>query len=173
MPKKESLLFYRRYIDNLFFIWEGNESSLQEFMSELNSNDNNIKLDYESNREQIHFLDVNILRQGDTLTTTVYFKPIDRNSYLPLSSGHRPLWLRNIPKGQMIQVRRNCTTDNDFQIQSKIIKDRFLQKGYREHDLNVIVHEVGGIPREACLRDKDCSSNSRQEWGFISNFHVQ
>lgn len=30
--KKEGLLFYRRFIDNLFFIWEGDECSLHKFM---------------------------------------------------------------------------------------------------------------------------------------------
>lgn len=45
--RKEGLLFYRRFIDDLFFIWEGDECSLHEFMRELNSNKNNIKLEYE------------------------------------------------------------------------------------------------------------------------------
>lgn len=52
-------------------------------------------------------------------------------------------------------VRRICTTDNDFVTQSKFIKDRFLQKGYKEQYLDKIIHEVGGIPLESCFKDKE------------------
>lgn len=49
--RNEHLLFYRRYIDDLFFIWEGDERSLHNFLRILNLNKNNIKLEYEFSRE--------------------------------------------------------------------------------------------------------------------------
>lgn len=170
--RKEGLLFYRRFIDDLFFIWKGDKCSLHEFMRELNSNKNNIKLEYEYSREHIHFLDVDVIRQGPTLITTIYFKLTDRNSYLLLISGHHPHWLKNIPKGQFMRVRRNCTTDDDFITHSKVISDRFLQKGYKEQHLDNIVREVAETPRDVCLNDRERQPNPRQEWGFISDFHI-
>lgn len=135
---RDSLLFYKRFIDDLFFVWEGTESSLHAFMCELNSNKNNIKLDYTYSKERIHFLDVNVRRTGNSLSTTVYFKPTDRNSYLPINSGHHPLWLMNIPKGQIMRIRRNCTLDSDFRAQATVIKENFVQKGYKEQQLDKI-----------------------------------
>lgn len=79
---------FSNFIDDLFLIWEGTESSLQE---ELNTNDNNIKLECQWSKYQIHYLDVSVFRQGDHLGTKVYFKPTDCNSYLPLQSGPYPL----------------------------------------------------------------------------------
>lgn len=72
----------------------------------------------------IHFLDVDVMRQGSTLITTVYFKPTDRNSFLLVRSGHHPHWLKNIPNGQMMSVGRNCTTDSDFKTQRQIYSER-------------------------------------------------
>lgn len=34
--KRDGLLFYKRYIDDLLFVWEGSENFLHKFMSELN-----------------------------------------------------------------------------------------------------------------------------------------
>lgn len=36
--KKEELRLYKRYIDDLFFIWAGSKLSLQGFLDELNAN---------------------------------------------------------------------------------------------------------------------------------------
>lgn len=81
--KREELLLYRRYIDDLFFIWAGSTLSLQCFLKELNANTNNIRLTSEYSKYDIHFLDVNVYRRGEKLETKVYFKPTDCNSYLP------------------------------------------------------------------------------------------
>lgn len=78
-------------IDDLFLIWEGAENSLHEFLTELNTNENNIKLECQWSKEQIQYLDVSVFRQGDYLGAKVYFRPKDRNSYLPLQSRHHPL----------------------------------------------------------------------------------
>lgn len=51
-------------------------------MRELNATKNNIKLEYEFNKEHIHFLDVNFTRQGDIITTKVFFQ-VDRQKQLP------------------------------------------------------------------------------------------
>lgn len=68
-------------------------------MLELNTNNNNNKrLEYEWNKEQIHYLDVSVFRQEDELNK-VYFKPMDRNSYHLLHSGQHPHWLKKHPQG--------------------------------------------------------------------------
>lgn len=65
-----------------------------------------------------------------------------------------------------MRVRRNCTTDDDFITHSKVIRDRFIQKGYKEQHLDNIVREVAEIPRDVCLNVRERQQNPRQEWGF-------
>ena len=96
--QRTELIMYRRYIDDLFFIWSGPESSLEMFSAELNSNRNNIRLEFNWSRCSIHYLDVEVMLNNNRLDTKVYFKPTDRNGYLPIQSGHHSRWLKNIPK---------------------------------------------------------------------------
>lgn len=159
--KYEVLLFYKRFIDNLFLIWEGTLLY------------NNIRLDFSWSRDQIYYLDVDVFRKGDSLGTNVYFKPTDHYNYLPLHSGHHPLWLKNIPKGQITRVRRNCTKDEDFLAHSNILKERFIQKDYDGNILENLIQEIKEVPQQSILIDKERDINTNQEFAFISNFHSQ
>ncbi|XP_077342840.1 uncharacterized protein LOC143987733 [Lithobates pipiens] len=145
--KRQELLIYRRYIDDLIFIWAGTRSSLTDFLAELNNNTSHINLTSEISAENINFLDVNIHRHGERLETKAYFKPTDANSYLPMQSGHHPAWLKNIPKGQVTRIRRNCSNDNDFYSQANIIKEKFLEKGYCDKQLDKVIEGVASTSR--------------------------
>lgn len=121
----------------------------------------------------VNFLDITITKSETRLNTKVYLKPTDRNSYLCIRSGHYPAWIRNIPKGQILRVRHNCT-ELDYFAQAGTLKDKFIQKGYREDVLDITIIEIAKIPRKQCLRNKDAKPlNDQHQWGFISNFHYQ
>lgn len=92
-----------------------------EFLGVLNNNPNNIRLDYQISDTTVNFLDVTIEKNLNGLSNKVYFKPTDRNSYLSIRSGHHPAWIKNIPKGQMLRVRRNCTELVDYHAQLNIL----------------------------------------------------
>lgn len=62
--KRRELLFFKHFIDDLFFIWSGMATSLIEFSQELNTNTNNIKLEFCWSDEQINYLDVNIMNMA-------------------------------------------------------------------------------------------------------------
>lgn len=136
--------FFRRYIDDLFFIWVGTEESLKNFMNFLNYNPNNIKLDYHYSKEQVNYLDVTVLIDSGNIITKVYFKASDQNSYLSVHSGHHPTWLQIIPKGQFTRVCRNCTFDSDFHAQSEVLKNRFIEKGYQAEILDSTIRIRSG-----------------------------
>ncbi|PIO25998.1 hypothetical protein AB205_0190500, partial [Aquarana catesbeiana] len=147
-PKPAQLRFYHRFIDDLLLIWEGSRESAIDFISFLNNNSNNIRLDHVISDTSVNFLDVTLTKINNTISTKVYFKMTDRNSYLSIRSGHHPNWIKNIPKGQMLRVRRNCSDLDTYAIQANILKERFLQKGYKGDALNNIIQEVANIPRE-------------------------
>ena len=172
--QKQQLIFYRRFIDDIFLMWEGSEVDLRQFLTDLNANTNNIKLDYVISTSSVNFLDVRIEQQRGKLTTKVYFKTTDRNSYLSIRSGHHPAWIKNIPKGQFLRVRRNCTEYSDYVEQANTLKRRFVQKGYDESNLNDIIQEVAEVPREQCLKKREAAeSNNQHQWGFLTGFHAQ
>lgn len=126
------LTFYKRYIDDVLLVWNGTKDSLEEFLTQLNINDKNIKLIYNISDKQVSFLDLETTLSHQTFTTKTHFKNIDTNSYLFLNSCHFKSWLYNIPKGQTARIKINCTTDTDFLAQADFIGSRFRANGYSE-----------------------------------------
>lgn len=89
---------YKRYIDDLVMIWEGDMPSLESFMDKLNNNTKNFKLSWTIDKQQITFLDLEIFEKDNCFHTT-------------LNSGHHQMWLCNIPRGQFIRLRRNYSSE--------------------------------------------------------------
>ena len=77
---EEKPMIWWRYIDDIFFIWEHGEESLEKFLNKLNSFHPTIKFTAEYSKETINFLDVNIrLVEGELMTD--FFLPIARKQY--------------------------------------------------------------------------------------------
>lgn len=145
-----------------------------EFLGFLNDNPNNIKLDYQISDNAVNFLDVTVEKKVNGQNTKIYFKPTDRNSYLTINSGHHPTWICNIPKGQILRVRRNCTELEDYHTQVKILRDKFIQKGYQEKMLSKTIQEIANTPRDHCFGKKQPVAMSDQhQMRFITGFHFQ
>ena len=83
---------WRRYVDDTFVIWPHNSSSLQDFLSHINSLHDRIEFTMEMEvNNSIAFLDVLISKNNNRLTTTVYRKPTHTDRYLNYRSNHHPL----------------------------------------------------------------------------------
>lgn len=174
LNSRPQLLFYRRFFDDILFIWEGPENDALQFLEGLNENTNNIRLEHVISNQLVNFLDVTIQKEEGALKTKVFFKPTARNSYLSIMSGHHPAWIRNIPKGQFLRVRQNCTEDSDYFTQAEMLKCKFVQKGYEETEMNEMIKEVAGIPRDQCFKKKEEQlTNNQHQWGFLTGFHAQ
>ena len=53
-----NLTLYKRFIDDVFVIWEGPRDTLLEFLSAINTKDERIKITYEISDSKISFLDL-------------------------------------------------------------------------------------------------------------------
>ena len=63
-PSEKKPVVWWRYIDDIFFIWEHGEESLEKFLNKLNSFHPTIKFTAEYSKETINFSDVNIRLVG-------------------------------------------------------------------------------------------------------------
>ena len=92
--------FYRRYIDDLFFIWCGTEEELQSFVNLANSlcNSINVTVEYDMEQKSVNYLDMRIFIDNEGLIRTdLYKKENTKNSYLLPSSSHPSHVTKNIP----------------------------------------------------------------------------
>ena len=67
-------LVWFRYIDNVFLIWTHGPDKLVSFMTKFNNYHPNVKFTYESNKENITFLDLNISFSWNKLITDLHTK---------------------------------------------------------------------------------------------------
>ena len=72
-------LVWFRYIDDVFFIWTHSPDKLVSFMTEFDNYNPNIKFTYESNKENITFLDLDVSLSGNKLTTDLHTKSTDKH----------------------------------------------------------------------------------------------
>ena len=87
-PFSPSLKCWFRYIDDIFFIFNGTIDMLNGFKSYINSRLPSIKFTLEASLEKISFLDVCVKKTSNGIQTSVYRKETDRNNYLHHSSYH-------------------------------------------------------------------------------------
>ncbi|CAJ0935698.1 unnamed protein product [Ranitomeya imitator] len=89
---------WRRYIDDIFSIWDGPIDSLISFDKHLNNVWPEFKFTLHYNMDRISFLDTLVCKKdGGELSIDLFLKPTDRNSLLHYNSCHPPSIKNAIP----------------------------------------------------------------------------
>ncbi|XP_069508614.1 uncharacterized protein [Ambystoma mexicanum] len=129
-PFRSALKMYKRYIDDIFIIWDSSKGDHKAFFNWINNLNSNLKFTIETSNKEIPFLDLLIKVDKKALVVDLYRKNTDRNTILHHKSFHTQSLKSNIPYGQFLRARRNCTKIEDFLKQSSIIEDRLSERGY-------------------------------------------
>ena len=66
-----------RYMDDIFMLWKGPKNHLEDFLSYLNEVHPSIKFEWKISKEQVSYLDCNVIRYNNRLKTDVHQKPMD------------------------------------------------------------------------------------------------
>ena len=111
-------------------------------MKYLNSFSDHIKFTFESDKENIHFSDVNINLSNGHLMTNMYVKPTDCHQYLDYSSSHPNHIKRFIVYSQSIRARRLCSFESDFLKHCSKMKSWILKRGYPENMIDEEMKKV-------------------------------
>ena len=119
-----------RYIDNIFFIWEHREESLEIFLNKLNSFHPTIKFTAKYSKETINFLDVNIRLVGGELMTDLFVKPTDTHQFLDPSSSHPYHFKKGIPYSQVLRLNRICSDNESFDKRCNDLEGWLMERGY-------------------------------------------
>ena len=60
-------LIYLKFIDDIFFIWTGNEKDLMKFLNERNTKHDSIKFEYQISKTSIKFIDTEVYKKNNKL----------------------------------------------------------------------------------------------------------
>jgi len=77
-------LLFKRYIDDIFFVWPGTEEELKDFIAHMNSAHSHIKFTstYDIQTKAIPFLDLWVTLKEGKFTTDLFKKSTAKCQYL-------------------------------------------------------------------------------------------
>ena len=139
------LIFYKRYIDDIFFIWSGTLSELDSFLLKLNNLAPTIKLSWDISKERAVFLDMVIFKDQDVpakLVTKPFQKPLNRYLYIPFNSYHPSHSKRSFIKAELIRYVRLSSKLSDFLAIKNKFFNRLRNRGYPKWFLSDVFSEV-------------------------------
>ncbi|XP_023216112.1 uncharacterized protein LOC111618773 [Centruroides sculpturatus] len=83
---KEDVMYFSRYVDDIFILWRNN-SRIKDFLDKINDNNDGLTLRLEQKSSlDLHFLDIGIKFKKGHLSTSVFIKPSHSPLYIPSHS---------------------------------------------------------------------------------------
>lgn len=148
--------FYRRYIDDVFFIWSGSEQDLIQLQNDMKNFLPRINLSFSTSPSVIPFLDliIHLDPSNHSIFFTTFQKPINRYGYLPPFSHHPTHVLKGYIKGELVRYLRSSTKQADFDHMKMLLWSRLIKRGCRAHFLSNIFFSIVFSSRQERLNNR-------------------
>ena len=144
---------WKRFIDDIFFIWTDSEENLNKFLKDLNEFHPNLRFTYEKSKEKINFLDLVIKLADGKIVTDLYCKSTDTHQYLHYDSCHAEHIKRSIVFSQTLRLKRICSQKSDLNSHVKELKSWFSKRGYPDR---IVTEQVNRALRsEENVKERD------------------
>ena len=138
LPHQPNLIFYRRFIDDVFGIWRdtGDRKKWEFFKSKLNNPFFELKWEISDLSKSCTYMDLNIEITGNSISTSLYEKPNNLHLFIPAKSCHPPGLLKGMIFGMIYRIRRLCSEKED---QDKFIKEYYVSLIRRGYDRTTLL----------------------------------
>uniref|UniRef100_A0A803TWT5 Reverse transcriptase domain-containing protein n=1 Tax=Anolis carolinensis TaxID=28377 RepID=A0A803TWT5_ANOCA len=157
------IIYYGRFIDDIFLVCN-TEDTARQLSTWLNTIHNNIKFTSTHSHTSVNFLDITVYKKDNKLLVKNYRKPTDKNSIMHYSSFHHHKLKTNLPFAQLMRLKRNTSTPEDFVAEVSLFRDQFNERGYPTGILNTAIRKVESIDRRNLLKDQVKKHNDRIIW---------
>ncbi|CAJ0940724.1 unnamed protein product [Ranitomeya imitator] len=128
---QQNALTWHRYIDDIFCIWKGDQTSVQEFFNTLNEARPGLSFTLVQHHEEIAFLDTKVLKDvAGNLSMDLYTKPTDCNSLLLYDSCHPRPTRDSLPRSQFKRVTRIVSNSAIRNTRVQEMADKFKARNY-------------------------------------------
>ena len=145
-PFLDKIGHWRRYIDDILITWTGDATQATAFFEWVNTLDLYLRLTHHISDQELPFFDLLISIDDGKLRTKTFSKVTDRNSLLRFESHHPKSLRNNLPYGQFLRIRRNCSEVEDYHQQAVSLSQKLSRKGYPSRILhNAQKRGMGGI----------------------------
>jgi len=154
-------LYWKRFIDDIFFIWTPDTQDLDSFKDHLNSFHTTIKFTFDSSTHSVPFLDTLVTIQDKKLCTQLYSKPTDAHLYLRTDSCHPQHTFNSIPYSQALRIKRICSNPDDTNIHLQSLSTHLQKRMYSRDTINEGIQRAKQIDRNQLLTYNTKTKNTR------------
>ncbi len=140
-PSNYKPVFYTRYLDDIFVIMDGPIENLNKFQDHLNRFDKsgNLKFTMEiESQATISFLDVQLHRSSESITTSVYRKPTHCPRFLNPNSTTPKSFLRAVLLCMKYRAQKYSSTEEKYKEEIDWLRKAFINNGYETK----MVHQI-------------------------------
>ena len=131
---RRKIIFWKRFIDDVFVIFNGTYEEISEFHKYTNNFHDTIKFDepsYNPNKNSCYFLDLEITIIKNKIQTDLYKKPTYRPTTLIPSSAHPKHTPPNIIYSMLFRLMQICSTEEQFiQRYKELCIETLVPRGY-------------------------------------------
>jgi len=150
-------LLYKRYLDDIFMIWDQSLSSLTHFISAYNHFHPSIHFKHVIDPVSLDFLDLTIFKHtplapSTLLHTKVHFKVTNTLQLLHKSSFHPKHTFAGIIRGQLLRYYRLCSNPQDFHSATSTLFKALRKQRYSVRFLATVKYKLlKDIAQGVCL----------------------
>ncbi|CAJ0959327.1 unnamed protein product [Ranitomeya imitator] len=161
---------WRRYIDDIFLIWDGDLSEIESFHLYLNNVHPELGFTMDCSQTRMQFLDTCVYKIDGSLHTDLFIKHTDRNNLLHFSSEHPCRMVESLPWSQLLRVRRVVSSDTLIDERLNEMCQKFLARGYPKADLD-------GFKMKALSKEHDelltprVAAESNKRYTFVTAYN--
>lgn len=131
----EQVICYRRFLDDGFFIWHGSRTDLDMFIGHMNTLIKGIEFDWTISNVSVDFLDLKIMKKGNTIAFCTHQKVLNKYAYITPKSCHPLHTIKGFINGELTRYAINSSNRNYYLITKQLFHRRLLQRGYSHNFL--------------------------------------
>ena len=130
LPRHHSnLLLLKRYIDDMFGVWVGDDESWQRFQADTN-NFGILTWEFEAPSTSVDFLDLTLTIEDHRITTKTFQKRLNLYQYIMPSSNHSPRMMKGIIFSLVKTYFHQNSHTHDYLLMCKKLFQRHVNRGW-------------------------------------------
>ena len=151
-------LTWKRFIDDVFCLWDTNKEEIEHFIEQANSYHPTIKFTAEVSQLETTFLDTTVYKgerfeKESILDVCTHYKPTETFQYTNYNSCHTAGVKKRL-KGEALRLLRTNSSKDMFDKNIKNFRTHLISRGYPNSLVDKILSEVNFADRKNALTQK-------------------
>ena len=167
-------LTWKRYIDDIFSLWDTSREDLTQFIDLANKHHPTIKFTAEISDTETTFLDTSVYKgerftNESVLDIRTHYKPTETFQYTHFSSCHPAGVKKGFIKGEALRLLRTNSSKTAFEEKIKLFQSHLIDRGYPEGLVQRTLSEVNFENRKQALLPKP--KVNKRILPFVTQYH--